>query len=176
MSRHYSQPKGIVGRSICYAIFYDETYYGHIVAGSAVMHLSGRNEFFDFAGTGRPTWAMLHHVINNVFFHIEPLEGKYPTRNFATKIVAQFRERAAVDWQNYYLKSVLGFETLVEVPRTGELYLRDGWTNVGQTKGFTCKREGGVGTDTWSGRRVWDTVNLRPKHVLCRKVDNAIKA
>lgn len=27
------------------------------------------------------------------------------------------------------------------------------------------------GTDTWSGRRVWDTINLRPKRVFCRFAD-----
>ena len=35
MPRHYSSPKGFVGRSICYAILWNGTYYGHTVAGSA---------------------------------------------------------------------------------------------------------------------------------------------
>lgn len=64
----------------------------------------------------------------------------------------------------------MGFESLVELPRTGECYKRDGWTLVGQTIGYTCKRVAGKGTDNWSGKRVWDTKNLRPKLVFCRKI------
>ena len=63
---------------------------------------------------------------------------------------------------------VLGFETLVELPRSGEIYKRDGWDLIGQTKGYTCKREGGYGTDGWTGQRVWNTVDLKPKHVFVR--------
>jgi len=46
--------------------------------------------------------------------------------------------------------------------------LRDGWEMVGQTKGFTCKRVAGIGTDSWGGKRVWDTENLRPKLVFIK--------
>lgn len=45
MKGHYSQPKGFVGRNICYAIYYKDIYYGHIVWGSATKHLKGRHEF-----------------------------------------------------------------------------------------------------------------------------------
>jgi hypothetical protein len=41
-------------------------------------------------------------------------------------------------------------------------------TRVGVTRGMTCKRVGGKGSDSWSGRRVWDEENLRPKRVLMR--------
>jgi len=74
------------------------------------------------------------------------------------------------DWLTYYGDEVLGWETLVEPPRTGILYTRDGWTRVGVTKGYTCKRLAGKGTDSWSGRRVWDTKNIRPKLVFVREV------
>lgn len=42
MSIHYSQPKGFVGRNICYAVLYNSIYYGSIVGGSATKHLPGR--------------------------------------------------------------------------------------------------------------------------------------
>ena len=66
---------------------------------------------------------------------------------------------------------MLGWETLVELPRTGTLYACDGWAEVGMTKGYTCKRVAGKGTDAWTGKRVWDTKNLRPKRVFVREVN-----
>ena len=45
MKNHYSSPKGFVGRNICYAIIYNDIYYGHIVGGSATRFLPGRNEY-----------------------------------------------------------------------------------------------------------------------------------
>lgn len=45
MSRHYSRPKGFVGRSICFGVYYNNVRYGSIVAGSALMHLPARDEF-----------------------------------------------------------------------------------------------------------------------------------
>ena len=46
MKIHYSQPKGFVGRNICYAILFDGIYYGGIVGGSSTLHLVGRDVFF----------------------------------------------------------------------------------------------------------------------------------
>lgn len=161
MATHYSQPKGFVGRTICYAVLYDGVYYGHIVAGSACRFLPGRNEYLGIDPT------MLNSIVSNVFYSVSKVDGRYPCRNFTTAVVLAFVERVQHDWLAKYGDIVLGFETLVELPRTGDLYLRAGWSLVGQTKGQTCKRTAGKGTDSWTGRRVWDTVNLRPKHVLC---------
>jgi hypothetical protein len=168
MRNHYSQPKGFVGRNICYAVYFEEDYYGHIVAGSATRFLPGRNEYLQMSENS------LNSVINNIFFNVSPVYGKYPCRNFTSRIVKEFAEIAALDWQNKYGDSVIGFETLVEKPRSGELYLKAGWDLVGETKGYTCKRVAGVGTDSWSGKRVWNTDadSLRPKIVLCKRAEN----
>lgn len=164
MRGHYSHPRGFVGRSICYAVLCDRVYYGSIVAGSCTLHLPGRNEFF---AAHVSDWS-LDNVVNNVFFHVTPHLGKYPCRNFTQRVIRTFRERVRNDWPKKYGHEVIGFESLVEPPRTGELYRRDGWTEVGTTKGFTCKRVAGESSDDWSGKRVWDMKNLRPKIVLCR--------
>lgn len=164
MSRHYSQPKGFVGRNICYSIEYNYKFYGYIVGGSSTKFLPGRHEFL---GTNKEE---LNNIINNIFFHIEPIEKKYPTRNFASYVIREFVHKIKLDWFMKFGDTVLGYETLVELPRTGECYRRAGWTEVGVTKGFTCKREAGTGTDSWTGKRVWDTKNLRPKRVFCLKV------
>jgi len=155
MARHYSQPKGFVGRQLIYAIWVDGVGYGAIAAGSATLHLPGRSEFLDASN--------LDAIVNNTFFHIE---GPYPMRNFAQRVVAEWRARVLIDWPAIYGDAVAGFETLVELPRTGEIYRRDGWTEVGLTKGLTCKRVAGKSTDGWSGRRVWGTGT--PKRVFCR--------
>lgn len=163
MKNHYSQPKGFVGRNICYAIIFDGVYYGHIVAGSATLHLAGRHEFL---GTDR---SKLNSVVNNVFFNVSPVDGKYPIRNFTSKVVKVFMEQVKADWKAKYGDDVVGFETLIEKPRTGELYLRAGWSVVGETVGYTCKRVSGKGTDSWTGKRVWNTTDLRPKVVICAR-------
>lgn len=109
----------------------------------------------------------LNNGINNIFFHVEKVDGKYPCRWFTVAVLSLYRQTVERDWKAKYGDDVFWHETLVELPRTGECYLRDGWTLVGQTKGFTCKRVGGApSTDRWTGRRVWDTKNPRPKHVF----------
>lgn len=164
MTIHYSQPKGFVGRNICYAIFYNKVYYGHIIGGSATKFLPGRNQYFNI------TSKQLNSIINNIFYHIHKIGNKYPFRNFTSYILNQFTKQIKQDWADKYNNEVLGFESLVELPRTGDLYKKDNWDLVGQTLGYTCKRVAGKGTDSWSGKRVWDTDNLRPKLVFCKKV------
>ena len=86
-------------------------------------------------------------------------------------MLARWREQVTEDWKKKYGDNLAGFESLVELPRPGEIYRRDDWTLVGQTKGFTCKRVAGKGSDGWTGKRVWnmDVNDLRPKHVFCRR-------
>lgn len=164
MARHYSQPKGFVGRNICYEVCWGDKTYGHIVGGSATRHLPGRDEFLTVHAKD-----VLNQIVNNIFFHLEP-QPDYPKRNFTTLVVKAFETRVQLDWQQKYGDVVLALETLVELPRTGECYRRAGWTQVGQTKGFTCKRVAGKGTDSWGGKRVWDTENLRPKLVFIKRL------
>lgn len=162
MSVHYSQPGGFVGRNLCYAVIYDNKYYGAIVAGSTPMHLLGRDIFCSIYGI-QPT---LNQIINNLFYHVE---GPYPIRNFTIKVLQLYRTVSELDWFMRYGDRPLMHESLVELPRSGEIYKRDGWYNFGTTKGFTCKRIGGKGTDSYGGQRVWDRENLRPKLVF-RKI------
>lgn len=168
MQHHYSNPKGFVGRNICYEIKYDGVLYGHIVAGSATKNLPV--ERWEFFGGKVP----LNNIVNNTYFHIEPINGGYPIRwQFVAKVIQQWRLRVPEDWPTKYNgDQVLAFETLVEPPRTGSSYLQDGWIKLPtMTLGYTCKRTAGKGTDSWSGKRVWNTNRdeLRPKHILVRR-------
>ena len=157
MSSHYSQPLGFVGRNICYAIVFNGLCYGSIAGGSATRFLPGR----EILGT-------LNNGVNNIFFHAEKRNLVYPLRNFTSSVLKLYRSTIERDWLTEYGDSVAWHETLVELPRSGDCYKRDGWNLVGQTKGYTCKRSSGKGTDSWSGKRVWDTENLRPKLVFVR--------
>lgn len=165
MKRHYSQPKGFVGRNICYAIMLNSYCYGHIVAGSATRFLPGRDTFL-----GMECLKNLNKIANNIFYHIEPKNGEYPERNFTTKVLKAFEKKVIEDWKQKYGDDLVALETLIELPRTGECYRRAGWTKVGQTIGYTCKRVAGKGTDNWTGKRVWDTKNLRPKLVFVKRI------
>jgi hypothetical protein len=165
MAVHYSKPKGFVGRNICYAVYFDDVYYGNIVGGSSTRFLKGRNEFLGV------TIKDLNRIVNNIFYNISKVGGKYPCRNFTTAVLKQFVKQISIDWENKYGDKVVGFETLIEKPRTGDLYLKAGWVLVGETIGYTCKRVSGKSTDNWTGKRVWNTDKdkLRPKIVLCYK-------
>lgn len=171
MAIHYSRPKGFVGRNICYAIMFGDVYYGAIVGGSSTLHLAGRDEFFGLTKENKK--VALKQIVNNIFYHIEKKDGKYPIRNMVPTVLQMFREQIQADWETKYGDPVIGFESLVELPRTGEVYRRDGWIEVGTTKGQTCKRVAGKGTDSWGGKRIWDKKNLRPKRVFVRYVHGA---
>lgn len=163
MRVHYSQPKGFVGRNICYAIMVGDQYFGGIVGGSTPKYMANRQVYLMMH---RIEDVQLNQIVNNIFFHVN---GPYPFRNFTTRVLREYRSRIEIDWFVKYGDCVRLHETLVELPRSGETYRRDGWLKIGQTKGFTCKRTAGVGTDSWTGKRVWDTENLRPKHVFIRR-------
>ncbi len=185
-NNHYSEPGGFVGRFLGYAIWCERDYLGVIVAGSATMHLVGRNEFF---GT---TSADLNGIINNSLFHIEKpwdeppfhyvagsggihVEERrrpYPMRNITNQILAAWRSMAKKDWEATYHDVVIGFESLVQIPRTGEIYRRDGWDFVGETKGFSCRRIGGDNsTEKFDGKRVWTFDPSKRKLVFCRRIN-----
>lgn len=161
MRDHYSQPGGFVGRSLCYAVMYEGHCYGAIVGGSTPKHLIGRAAFTMIHGME----LHLNEIVNNLFYHVN---GPYPVRNFTVKVLREYRAQVQIDWFLKYGDRVRLHESLVELPRSGETYRRDGWLRIGLTKGFTCKRIGGVSTDSWGGKRVWDRKNLRPKHVFVR--------
>lgn len=158
MEIHYSHPKGFVGRQIIYKIYDDYKFLGAIAGGSATQHLPGRDEFFGDS-------FKLNQVINNTFFHLLPTDLK----NVGTQVLKLWRQKVVEDWVKFYEEDVIGFETLVELPRTGALYKADNWIYTGTTKGFTCRRVGGNSdTEKFGGVRVWDYDNLKPKLVFCK--------
>ncbi len=160
MRVHYTQPKGLIGRSICYAIYYDKKYYGHIVMGSATMHLPHERAS-----------SNLNEILCNTFFHLRrPAEG-YPCRNITSKILLAFERQAIIDWYVRYGDIPRAIETLVQPPRTGEAYLRVGYSQVGMTKGFTCERVKDETNKKWGTTKKWDYSNPQPKLVFEKRID-----
>lgn len=144
MRVHYSQPRGFVGRQLVYRIRFNDELYGAIVFGSAVKHLPGRRVI-----------GSLNNGLNNTFFHIFKVRDRYPLRNFVPFVLLAAEAEATQHYARKYGDSVFWLESLVELPRTGDLYKRAGYQEVGLTKGYCCKRIAGASTDTWTGRRVW---------------------
>ena len=138
MKRHYSQPKGFVGRNICYAVYQDDIYYGHIVGGSATRFLPGRNEYLGI------TIKELNKVVNNIFYNISKVDNKYPKRNFTSLVVKEFMKTITKDWYKKYGDVVIGFETFVVETdyRKGCLYKADNWSFVGKTSGSRKHHKG----------------------------------
>ena len=112
---------------------HDNNYYGHIIGGSCTLNLPGRNEFFEIDKSSYTK------IINNIFYHIRKVNNSYPMRNFTTKVLQAWRESMEKDWKSKSGDSVLGFESLIEPPRTAELYKKDKWTYLGKTKGKLVK-------------------------------------
>lgn len=121
---------------------------------------------------GRQGGIPLNNIVNNIFFHVEKIDGLYPCRNFTERVIRAWEAEIIALWLQKYGDEVRLLETLVELPRSGECYHRAGWQEVGLTKGFTCKRVAGKGSDSWTGRRVWDVKNLRPKRVFTKRIDS----
>lgn len=159
MEEHYSKPKGFVGRQIIYKILFGDVLYGYIAGGSATLHLPNRKIL-----------KTLNNGVNNIFYHCNKINNKYPLHNFTSLVVAEYRIQIEKDWKNKYKDDVLWHETLVELPRTGDLYLKDNWVCIGKTIGYTCKRISGESTDSYTGKRVWNTKELRPKLVFYKEV------
>jgi hypothetical protein len=162
MRRHYSKPEGFVGRRLPYAIYWNNTYYGHIVAGSATRYLANRWQFLNSV-------CDLNEIINNVFFSVSRIDNKYPRRNFVPFIINEFVERSVMDWEKNYGNKVVAIETLVEPPRTGESYLRAGFQFIGKTVGMTASRVKGKETGSkYTGKRIWEMKDLRPKLIFMK--------
>lgn len=160
---HYSHPKGFVGRQIIYKIYDNDDFKGVIAGGSATLHLPNRNDFFGDKFN-------LQYIINNNFFH---LVDNHDDKNLGTKVLSMWRRQVVKDWMERYNSKVIGFESLVELPRSGTIYKADNWTLVGQTKGFACRRVAGTEKGAFTGgKRIWNTDKdeLKPKLVFCKTI------
>jgi hypothetical protein len=122
-SRHYVPNHGQIGRQLHYLIVSDGPVVGIISGASSVYAVKCRDAFFG-AVFDRD------RIINNTVFRLEQND-----RNAATQILCLWRRRVVADWTRVYGQVPIGFETFVEPPLTGTIYLADNWQCVGETTG-----------------------------------------
>ncbi len=150
MSRHYSKPRGFVGRRIIYRVVAAGQVWGFTVAGSTTLHCRPAKKLLVFRD------RLLKRIPNNTFFRLERGERKYPWRNFVPSVIDAWERHVFARWREKYGDEVLAYETLVAPPRTGECYLRCGWRFLGWTQGWEAKRTRRTETrDSYGGTRVW---------------------
>lgn len=128
---HYPKSKGIVGRTLCYNIFYKKRLIGIIGGASPPKNYTIFKKYFE---------CDERFFINNNVFRIIESE-----KNLGTKILKLFRARIREDYFNKYKDKLLGIVTFVEKPRTGSLYKADNWNYLGETQGKRMRRN----SDTW---------------------------
>lgn len=152
---HYVLQKGMpLGRLLCFEIVCQGTIWGYICAGGSTRTPVGKNSYkvplfgtkdiyVEKKGVTRDKWFGIskeqgcNNIVDNVFFHMLPRDGDYPCRNFTTKILQLWRKKTIEYWKIKYGVNVTGFQTMVGGERTGETYIRDGWTLIGRTMGYS---------------------------------------
>lgn len=127
---HYPQSKGIMGRSLCYIIYYKGRIMG-IIAGNSPPKLNVlRERFGDIPG-------LYNKVINNVAYCLI-----YTEHNLASRILRLYRIVIKKDYKQKYGEELIGQLTFEEPPYVGTCYKGDNWEYCGMTKGIHVTRRG----------------------------------
>ncbi len=123
-----------------YLIFVDSEIAGIISGGSAAFATKPRDDFFGINKDNRI--VSLNGIIDNTVFR---LEKNLP--NLGTQVLAMWRKRIVIDWEQTYNVKPCGFETFIIETKTrkGAMYKADNWTYVGETSGSTKLHSHGIG-------------------------------
>lgn len=152
---HYPESLGIVGRSSCYLIIYQQRLVGIIGANSPPYSVKPIDKFFGITKENRT--ELLCSIMNNEVFRIIR-----PAKNLATMTLKTFRRQMKREYDEKYNEKLVGLLTFVEPPRTGAIYKADNWAFLGMTKGFGTTRRG----KSWHDRK-W--VKRKPKLIFAYK-------
>lgn len=138
-NRHYIPNRGSIGQQMHYLIFVDSEIAGIISGGSAAYATKPRDDFFNITKDNRT--VALNGIIDNTVFR---LEKNLP--NLGTQVLAMWRKRIIIDWENTYNVKPCGFETFIieNENRKGAMYKADNWTYVGETSGSTKLHNHGI--------------------------------
>jgi hypothetical protein len=153
---HYPASKGMVGRSICYLIYYQESIYGIIGLLNPPYAVAAIDEFFGINKENRNEKNL--HIANNHVFRL-----LYEEPNLASQCLRLLRKVGARDWERKYGIKLDGILTFVEPPRKGICYIADNWLYLGMTKGFGTTQR----SKRWE-KRQW--VKKVPKHIFAVKL------
>lgn len=138
-ARHYPGSKGAIGRQLHYLVWLDGRLLGIIAAGEAMFRCAPRDRALGLKlGDGEPPPGGL---VACSAFRVEDAPHGVPSQ-----VLALWRARAAADWCSAYGSAVRWWETLVEPPRIGTCFVRDGWRRLARrTAGVGARRPDGHG-------------------------------
>jgi hypothetical protein len=138
-ARHYPGSKGAIGRQLHYLVWLDGQMLGIIAAGEAMFRCAPRDRALGLelaAGTPPPGWLVACSA-----FRVEDAPYGVPSQ-----VLALWRAAVRADWARLYGHEVRWFETLVEPPRIGTCFVRDGWRRLARrTAGLGARRPDGHG-------------------------------
>jgi len=134
---HYQGYKRMVGRSLKYTAYIEDTPIACLGWGSAAWSISPRDSYIGWEKATKD--KNLSHIANNIRFLILPgINIKY----LASHLLAKNIKRIACDWFDKYGVPLYLLETFVEKRFSGTSYRAANWTYLGPTRGYSKKGAG----------------------------------
>ena len=134
---HYLSYKKMFGKRVKYLVLSKSRPLAALSFNSASIKLKARDQYIGWSNTDRKKY--LHRIVNNNRFLIFPW---VKVKNLASFTLSHTLDRLVEDWFNIYNVKPLLVETFIELNRyKGISYKAANWIYVGETKGYTKKRE-----------------------------------
>src|SRR5579884_221914 len=147
---HYAKSCQRVGRCMRLAVMQDNHWVGGIVLGSTFPNVGVRDQALGlkvyiagFASRGlknpwsaknRDYWECLQTIVNHARTFIFP---EFQGRGLGKEAHRLLLMSGVQLWETKYQQRVYAFDTLCDHADSG-LFLANGWTHVGETRGFTA--------------------------------------
>ena len=137
---HYLGFEGMVGEQIAYVATIEGRWVALLAWSVSALKLAARDQWI-----GWSEWVKFNRsklVVNNSRFLILP-GSRIP--NLASRVLGLNLRRLSRDYLAFYGHPVFLAETFVDPQRfRGTCYLGAGWTDIGETRGFSRKGQGYV--------------------------------
>ena len=147
---HYAKSCQRVGRCMRLAIIYDTRWVGGVVLGSTFPNVDVRDRALGlkvhvsgFASRGLRNpwsaknlgyWHCLQSIVNHARTFVFP---EFQGRGLGKEAHRRLLKEGVRLWEKKYHQTVYAFDTLCDHSDSG-LFLSNGWSHVGETKGFTA--------------------------------------
>ncbi len=137
VAHHYLKSSQLVGERLRYVAHFDGQWVALLSWSAAAYHLKDREDWFGWSNEQRRRRLAL--VANNSRFVILP---GVDCPNLATRVLALNTARLSADWEHAYGHPILAVESFVDSQLfRGTCYKAQGWTLLGQTRGFGRQAE-----------------------------------
>jgi hypothetical protein len=147
---HYAKSCQRVGRCMRLAVIWDNHWSGGIVLGSTFPNVGVRDQALGmkifvggyaarglknpWSGKNHSYWDCLQTIVNHARTFIFP---KFQGRGLGKEAHRMLLGSGVRIWEAKYRQRVYALDTLCDHSDSG-LFVANGWTHVGQTKGFTA--------------------------------------